>query len=75
MGLVGSLDGEVTWMEKLFIGKTNHGTWESKDFGISSRFWWRRQWQPTPVPLPGKIPWMEETGRLQSMGSHRVRHD
>ena len=82
----------------------------------------RRQWQPTPVVLPGKshgqrslvgcspwgreesdmterlhctfhfhalkkemathsstlaweIPWMEEPGRLQSMGSGRVRHD
>ena len=22
-----------------------------------------------------KIPWTEEPGRLQSMGSHRVRHD
>ena len=22
-----------------------------------------------------KIPWMEERGRLQSVGSHRVRHD
>ena len=22
-----------------------------------------------------KIPWMEERGRLQSMGSQRVRHD
>ena len=30
---------------------------------------WRRKWQPTPVFLPGKIPWMEEPGRLQSMGS------
>ena len=27
---------------------------------------------PTPVLLPGKIPWMEEPGRLQSMGSQRV---
>ena len=25
--------------------------------------------------LAGKIPWMEEPGRLQSMGSPRVRHD
>ena len=25
--------------------------------------------------LAWKIPWMEETGRLQSMGSQRVRHD
>ena len=25
--------------------------------------------------LAWKIPWMEECGRLQSMGSQRVRHD
>ena len=30
---------------------------------------------PTPVLLPGKIPWMEEPGGLQSMGSLRVGHD
>ena len=35
----------------------------------------RRQWQPTSILLPGKIPWMEEPGRLQSMGSLRVGHD
>ena len=23
---------------------------------------WRREWQPTPVFLPGKIPWTEEPG-------------
>ena len=32
----------------------------------------RRQWHPT---LAWKIPWTEESGGLQSMGSHRVRHD
>ena len=31
---------------------------------------WRRQWHPTPVLLP----WTEEPGRLQSMGSRRVGH-
>ena len=36
---------------------------------------WRRKWQPTPILLPGKIPWMEEPGGLQSMGSQRVGHD
>ena len=36
---------------------------------------WRRAWQPTPVFLPGESPWTEEPGRLQSMGSKRVRHD
>ena len=27
-----------------------------------------------PTTLAWKIPWMEETGRLLSMGSQRVRH-
>ena len=31
--------------------------------------------QPTPVFLPGKSPWTEEPGGLQSAGSQRVRHD
>ena len=35
---------------------------------------WRRKWLPTPVFLPGKIPWTEEPGLL-SMESQRVRHD
>ena len=30
---------------------------------------------PTPSTLAWKIPWMEEPGRLPSMGSHRVGHD
>ena len=28
-----------------------------------------------PSTLAGKIPWIEEPGRLQSMGLQRVRHD
>ena len=36
---------------------------------------WRRRWHPTPVTLAWKIPRTEEPGRLQSMGSLRVRHD
>ena len=35
----------------------------------------RGQWQPSPVLLPGKSPWMQEPGGLQSTGSHRVGHD
>ena len=27
---------------------------------------WRREWLPTSVFLPGKIPWTEEPGRLYS---------
>ena len=29
---------------------------------------WRRKWQPIPVFFPGKFPWTEEPGGLQSMG-------
>ena len=36
---------------------------------------WRRAWQPTPVFLPGRSPWTKKPGRLQFMGSKRVRHD
>ena len=34
---------------------------------------WRRKGQS--VFLPGEIPWTEEPGGLQSMGSQRVRHN
>ena len=36
---------------------------------------WRREWQLTPVFLPGEIPWIEEPGGLQSVGLQRVGHD
>ena len=43
-------------------------------FGANCHLFQRRQWHPTPVLLLGN-PWMEEPGRLQSMGSRRVGHD
>ena len=36
---------------------------------------WRREWQPTPVFLPGESSWTEKPGGLQSMGSQRVRYN
>ena len=30
-----------------------------------------RKWQPTPILLPGKTPWTEEPGGLQSMGLYK----
>ena len=36
---------------------------------------WRRKWQSPPVFLPWKIPWMEEPGRLKSIGLQRVGRD
>ena len=34
---------------------------------------WRWAWQATPVFLPGKSPWTEQPGGLQSTGLQRVR--
>ena len=36
---------------------------------------WRRKWQSTAGLFAWKIPWTEEPGRLQPMGSQRVRHN
>ena len=36
---------------------------------------WRRAWQPTPVFLPGESHGQRSLVGLQSIGSHRVRHD
>ena len=35
----------------------------------------RRQWHPHSSTLAWKIPWLEEPGRLQSMGQLRAGHD
>ena len=37
--------------------------------------WTEKVMAPHSSILAWKIPWMEEPGRLQSMGSQRVRHD
>ena len=36
---------------------------------------WRRAWQPTPVFLSGESRWTKEPGVLQSIVSHRARHN
>ena len=36
---------------------------------------WEKAMAPHSSTVAWKIPWMEEPGRLQSMGSLRVRHD
>ena len=50
------------WEDPLEEGMATH----------SSVFAWRIHGQRS---LVGYSPWTEETGRLQSMGSQRVRHD
>ena len=49
---------------------TDRAAWPVTVHGVAKI--WTQKWQPT---LAWRIPWMEEPGRLQSMGSQRVGHD
>ena len=56
-------------------------TWKKKKGQIFLIFFsglddpWERAMAPHSSTVAQKIPWMEEPGRLQSMGSLRVRHN
>ena len=44
-------------------------------FNMMSGGQWEKAMAPHSSTVARKIPWTEEPGRLQSMGSLRVRHD
>ena len=43
--------------------------------GVDNMFTLEKAMAPHSSTLAWTIPWMEKPGGLQSMGSHRVRHD
>ena len=49
--------------------------WESQVWSLGQEDPREKEVAPHSSTLAWKIPWMEEPGRLQSMGSQRVRHD
>ena len=59
---------------KSWIGRANYVFWPSKDFGNHSGLLTEKAMASHSIPLAWKIPWTEEPGGLQSMGSPRVRH-
>ena len=59
-------------------GQTVESSCNGGDLGLipgSGRSPGRRKWQPHSNILAWRIPWMEEPGRLQSVGLQRVGHD
>ena len=67
------MDGGAWWAA---VHGVAEGRTQLSDFTFTFHFHaLEKAMAPTPVLLPGKIPWTEEPGRLQSMGSLRVRHD
>ena len=49
--------------------------WETWVQSLGGEDLLEREMAPHSSTLAWKIPWMEESGRLQSMVSQRVRHD
>ena len=66
----------LNWLPMWCSVKESACQWRSCGFNPRVRkIPWRRKWQPTPVFLPGKIPWTEEAGGLQFMVLQRVGCD
>ena len=59
-------------MENIFPGGAEDKRGRPKFSPWVRKIPWKRKWQLTPIFLPGGLPWTEEPGRLQSMGSRRV---
>ena len=51
------------------------GMWETRVRSLSQEDSLEKEMAPHSSTLAWRIPWREEPGRLQSMGSQRVRHD
>ena len=74
-----TLAWKIPWLEKpggmQSMGSLRVGHDWATSLSLFTFMHWRRQWQPTPVFLPGESPGTEEPSGLPSVGSHRVGHD
>ena len=75
-GEAGKLKELVTHISYIFLRKGNYfaGRKEGWVFERLSLVSLEKAMAPHSSALAWKIPWMEEPGRLQSMGSQRVKH-
>ena len=61
--------------KKAFLSDQCKGIEENNRIGKTTDLFMKKAMAPHSSTLAWKIPWMEEPGRLQSMGSLRVGHD
>ena len=68
---------EVMWMNLELVIQTDISQKEKNDYCILTHIYGisEKAMAPHSNTLAWKIPWKEEPGRLQSMGSLRVGHD
>ena len=73
-----SADGLLGYFHVLAVVNSvavNTGVYVSFSILVSSGYMLEKEMATHSSTLAWKIPWTEELGRLQSMGSHRVRQD
>ena len=72
-----TLAWEIPWTKEpgrlQSMGSRRVGHDWATSLSLSTFMHWRREWQPTPLFLPGEFQGQEPSG-LPSMGSHRVVH-
>ena len=75
MGCLSNVKRQPSEWEKIIANKTANKGPSSQGYGFSSGHVWMEKAMAThSSTLAWKIPWTEEPGRLQSMGSLRVEH-
>ena len=84
---MGNRWGNSRYSVRLFGGLQNHCRWWLQPWSLKTLTPWKESYDQTrqhimekamatqSSTLAWKIPWMEEPGRLQSMGSLRLGHD
>ena len=72
-----TLPKKRTWfsMSQTCIGDSTKENWDCKSIKLEENLKREKAMAPHSSTLAWKIPWTEEPGRLQSMGSLRVGHD
>ena len=73
--LPGESQGRGSLVSRRLWGHRVGHDWSDLATAAAAMIPWRREWLPHSSILAWRIPWTDEPGGLQCMGSQRIRHD